>query len=513
MKACTLTVTPVAAPGTATVTGVVDHNGAPFVPAVFIIHGNSGLDVLQAPFQQAYGFDDLTNHFGQASGPNGAFNLKTICTVTAGNYSVCDEVATFFFGGTTGLLAYVSAARSGEFDVTTAYSIRTGSSYLVTVLGGDDLLTNLHQVVGSGVNPTITTGFPPEAVMFKGQILFSPGDSNGGGAEWAYGWATRQSGMGAAATEILNGPGGNSRFLSANYALAHITSGALSESRTVISWNPTGYQMDGSLSSLSAGLAFGGIQAAAGSLTQPASTGLQEIVTGIDNRVVFLLSVGGVTDIGIQASPGLWIVGMMDGTRQGGCWNGEGVVGDGPLTGARYLSTSTVLRFAVPNVNSTTFTAIAQSGGFSVDNLSFVLDWTDVDGVDREILWLALGDTPAPPPVPVAYPIIRLRRAPHLKNERKRIYYSRFTLNAETGLGTTNEPLIAPNMRLRWSDDGGHTWSSYYQMSAGLVGAYGTRMFRSQLGNARDRIFEVSTCDVASWRLLDAYVEFELGAR
>jgi hypothetical protein len=509
VKACTLVATPVAGVGTVTVTGVVDKFGSPFVGKAFIFHGNSDLNVLETPFQQSYGFDVLTQHYGQASGANNAFNLKTITSGTAGNSSVYDEIATFFFGGTTGLVAYVSAARSGEFDITTTYSVRAGHKYLVTVLGGDDLLVNLQQVSGAGSNPTITVGFPPEAVMFKEQALFSAGDTNSGQATINYGWATRNSGQGAAATEIQNGPGGNARFLSAAYAFARLSALALFDARTVIAWNPTSYQVDGSISSPTAGLALGGIQAAAGSLTQPASAGLQEIVTGLDNQIVFLASVGGVTDTGVQASPAMWSVGMIDGTRQGGYWMGEGLVGDGTLTGARYLSTTDVLRFATPNAGSTTFTAIAQSAGFSVPSRSFSLNWTVVDGVAREVIWLALGDEP--PPIGTTYEICRLRRAPHLNLERKRIFYSRFELDMEVGLGTTDDPTTAPLMRLRWSDDGGQTWSSYYSMSAGQASEFGTRMFRNRLGSSRDRVYEVSTCDDAAWRLLAAYLDVTAG--
>lgn len=111
----------------------------------------------------------------------------------------------------------------------------------------------------------------------------------------------------------------------------------------------------------------------------------------------------------------------------------------------------------------------------------------------------------------VAHPIIRVRRAPHVTNELKRLFYGSFELDMEVGLGTTNDPTVAPTMRLRWSDDGGHIWSHYYTMSAGVSGAYGTRVFRNQLGSGRDRVFEVSTCDVAAWRLMDAYLELERG--
>jgi hypothetical protein len=51
---------------------------------------------------------------------------------------------------------------------------------------------------------------------------------------------------------------------------------------------------------------------------------------------------------------------------------------------------------------------------------------------------------------------------------------------------------------LRWSDDGGHTWSNEHWMSVGKIGAYGTRAIRRRLGmtlKLRDRVYEISGTD------------------
>ena len=55
-----------------------------------------------------------------------------------------------------------------------------------------------------------------------------------------------------------------------------------------------------------------------------------------------------------------------------------------------------------------------------------------------------------------------------------------------------------PQVMLRWSDDGGHTWSNEHWASMGALGAYGTRVIWRRLGmteKLRDRVYEVSGTD------------------
>jgi hypothetical protein len=55
-----------------------------------------------------------------------------------------------------------------------------------------------------------------------------------------------------------------------------------------------------------------------------------------------------------------------------------------------------------------------------------------------------------------------------------------------------------PEVMLRWSDDGGHTWSNEHWASMGRIGQYGRRVFWRRLGmtlKLRDRVYEVSGTD------------------
>ncbi|HZW05394.1 MAG TPA: hypothetical protein VFF58_00670 [Candidatus Nitrosotalea sp.] len=63
-----------------------------------------------------------------------------------------------------------------------------------------------------------------------------------------------------------------------------------------------------------------------------------------------------------------------------------------------------------------------------------------------------------------------------------------------------------PEVNLRWSNDGGHTWSNLYARDCGQAGAYTTRVIWNRLGRARDRVYEISMTDPAPWRIIDAYL-------
>jgi hypothetical protein len=55
-----------------------------------------------------------------------------------------------------------------------------------------------------------------------------------------------------------------------------------------------------------------------------------------------------------------------------------------------------------------------------------------------------------------------------------------------------------PQVMLRWSDDGGHTWSNEYWAPIGKIGEYYKRVFWRRLGmtlKLRDRVYEVSGTD------------------
>ena len=88
-------------------------------------------------------------------------------------------------------------------------------------------------------------------------------------------------------------------------------------------------------------------------------------------------------------------------------------------------------------------------------------------------------------------------------------YLDTFYLTTESGdflITESGDYLVAiegtahtyPQVMLRWSDDGGHTWSNEHWNSMGAIGAYGTRVIWRRLGmttKLRDRVYEISGTD------------------
>lgn len=112
-------------------------------------------------------------------------------------------------------------------------------------------------------------------------------------------------------------------------------------------------------------------------------------------------------------------------------------------------------------------------------------------------------------------PIRWLRRAPHMEDleSRRWLIASAFELRAQTGgglsssLGGTRTIDTEALANLRYSDDGGYTWSSYRTATLGAVGEYSVRCIWRRLGRFVDRVWEVSGADPATTALIDALVE------
>jgi hypothetical protein len=67
-----------------------------------------------------------------------------------------------------------------------------------------------------------------------------------------------------------------------------------------------------------------------------------------------------------------------------------------------------------------------------------------------------------------------------------------------------------PQLMLRWSDDGGHTWNGERQTSMGRVGQYGTRAIFRRLGmttKLRDRVYEISGTDPVKVAIMGAELQ------
>jgi len=91
--------------------------------------------------------------------------------------------------------------------------------------------------------------------------------------------------------------------------------------------------------------------------------------------------------------------------------------------------------------------------------------------------------------------IRRLRRAPHIVTDLQREYLEELQIQFQPGVGNQSDPGQIPQAMLRWSNDGGSTWSNEHWTSIGAVGLYKNRAIWRRLGWARDRVFEVVVTD------------------
>ena len=135
-------------------------------------------------------------------------------------------------------------------------------------------------------------------------------------------------------------------------------------------------------------------------------------------------------------------------------------------------------------------------------------------------------------------PIRRLRRCPHLVTDFVRQYFSTLQIQFQPGVGLsgitqsisnsaiagialaglavagtsgTEISNVNPKAMLRWSDDGGSTWSNERWVGIGEQGRYNNRAIWRRLGWARDRVFEVVVTDPVKAVIVSADLVAEAG--
>jgi hypothetical protein len=110
------------------------------------------------------------------------------------------------------------------------------------------------------------------------------------------------------------------------------------------------------------------------------------------------------------------------------------------------------------------------------------------------------------------------RRTPTVGNENEWVYFPQLEIVMETGLqpvlaGTPVELLDGngqprpTQIIMKWSNDGGKTWSNEYFLSVGFPGDYDKRVIRGMLGRARKRLWDFSWTDPIAWRFVNAFLQ------
>ena len=104
-------------------------------------------------------------------------------------------------------------------------------------------------------------------------------------------------------------------------------------------------------------------------------------------------------------------------------------------------------------------------------------------------------------------PILRMRRTPHITQDLDRIYYDFLQIQFQPGVGLNSGQGSDPQCMLRWSNDGGETWSNYYSITVGKMGQYKHRAIKRKMGFARDRVYEATVTDPVYWVIVSAELE------
>jgi hypothetical protein len=116
--------------------------------------------------------------------------------------------------------------------------------------------------------------------------------------------------------------------------------------------------------------------------------------------------------------------------------------------------------------------------------------------------------------------IRRVRRCPHIVSDFQRQYFEELQIQFQPGVGLqgiTTPPLnletegADPQAMLRWSNDGGSTWSNEHWAGIGKVGKYQNRIIWRRLGWSRDRIYEVVVTDPVKAVIISANLKASVG--
>ena len=104
-------------------------------------------------------------------------------------------------------------------------------------------------------------------------------------------------------------------------------------------------------------------------------------------------------------------------------------------------------------------------------------------------------------------PITRVRRTQIINKERVNVIHNRVEIEFEPGVGL--EGGGGPQAILKWSDDGGHTWSSGRSVNIGGYQQYGTRAIWRRLGKSRNRIYELTIEEPVKIILIGTYANIK----
>ncbi len=109
-------------------------------------------------------------------------------------------------------------------------------------------------------------------------------------------------------------------------------------------------------------------------------------------------------------------------------------------------------------------------------------------------------------------PIIRRRMTPHASSGIKRLFWSWLQLDMQVGVGLDGiQQGTDPIVMMRYSNDGGLTWSREKVAEFGKIGQTKKRAIFRRLGMGRDRVYDITISDPVFVGIIDCEIEFEKG--
>lgn len=108
--------------------------------------------------------------------------------------------------------------------------------------------------------------------------------------------------------------------------------------------------------------------------------------------------------------------------------------------------------------------------------------------------------------------IRRVRRCQTAAMLQKLMFFSNLQILFEHGVGLVTGQGTDPQVMLRWSNDGGYTWSNEIWARIGKIGEYDTRAIWHRLGCGRNRVFEMAITDPIKVVILGAVAEVQEGS-
>lgn len=104
------------------------------------------------------------------------------------------------------------------------------------------------------------------------------------------------------------------------------------------------------------------------------------------------------------------------------------------------------------------------------------------------------------------------RRFPHVSANLKRLVHNKLQCDFRMGVGTNAGQGQQPTVCLRYSDDGGFTWSSEKWVSLGRIGQGLARAIWRRLGFSRNRVYEITVTDPVDVAFIGADLDATPGA-